>query len=83
MFKHATQASTSVDRPSLGTRRVNSPRRSALAAEKDIINKWMTTDLETAMEYSIRVVESVWSTKDMEEGVSAFVQKRKPKFEGR
>jgi len=54
-----------------------------LAAEKDIINKWMTTDLETAMDYSIRVVESVWGTKDMEEGVSAFVQKRKPKFEGR
>jgi enoyl-CoA hydratase len=54
-----------------------------LAAEKDIINKWMTTDLETSMEYSLRVVEAVWSTKDMEEGVSAFVQKRKPKFEGR
>ena len=54
-----------------------------LAAEKDIINKWMTTDLETAMDYSMRVVEAVWSTKDMEEGVSAFVQKRKPKFEGR
>ena len=54
-----------------------------LAAEKDIINKWMTTDLETSMEYSIRVVESVWSTRDMQEGVSAFVQKRKPKFEGK
>lgn len=54
-----------------------------MAAEKDIINKWMTTDLENAMEYSIRVVEGTWGTRDLQEGVSAFVQKRKPKFEGR
>jgi enoyl-CoA hydratase/carnithine racemase len=30
---------------------------SALAVQKDIINKWLATDLETAMDYSIPVMK--------------------------
>lgn len=53
-----------------------------LATQKDIINKWMITDLETAIDYSINTVTMHWSTQDQKEGMVAFLEKRKPKFEG-
>lgn len=55
----------------------------ALATQKDIINKWLSTDLETAIDFSINTVTIHWSTKDQQEGMAAFLEKRKPKFEGR
>ncbi|MBM4451851.1 MAG: enoyl-CoA hydratase/isomerase family protein [Chloroflexi bacterium] len=55
----------------------------ALATQKDIINKWMTTDLETAIDFSINTVSLHWSTKDQREGMSAFLEKRKPEFKGK
>jgi len=54
----------------------------ALATQKDIINKWMTTDLETAIDFSINTVTMHWSTRDQKEGMSAFLEKRKAKFMG-
>jgi enoyl-CoA hydratase len=57
-----------------------SPR--GLATQKDIINKWMTTDLETAIDYSIQTVTLNFVTKDQKEGMEAFLEKRKAKFTG-
>jgi len=53
-----------------------------MATQKDIINKWMTTDLETAIDYSIQTVILNFLTKDQKEGMDAFLEKRKAKFTG-
>ena len=53
-----------------------------LATQKDIINKWMTTDLETAIDYSIQTVILNFLTKDQKEGMGAFLEKREAKFTG-
>lgn len=57
-----------------------SPR--GMATQKDIINKWMTTDLETAIDYSINTVILNFMSQDQKEGMSAFLEKRKAKFTG-
>jgi len=57
-----------------------SPR--GMATQKDIINKWMTTDLETAIDYSINTVPLNFMSQDQKEGMSAFLEKRKAKFTG-
>ncbi|GMR02154.1 MAG: hypothetical protein BMS9Abin20_0482 [Acidimicrobiia bacterium] len=54
----------------------------ALATQKEIIHKWMTTDLETAIDFSINTVVLNWLTKDQEEGMASFIEKRDPAFEG-
>lgn len=54
----------------------------ALETQKDIINKWMTTDLETAIDFSINTVGLNWVTQDQKEGMSAFIEKRKARFTG-
>ncbi len=54
----------------------------ALATQKDIINKWMTTDLETAIDYSINTVVLNMLSKDQKEGMTAFLEKRKAEFKG-
>ena len=58
-----------------------SPR--ALAAQKDSIHKWMTTDLETAIDFSINTVGLNWTTRDQKEGMDSFLQKRKARFTGK
>lgn len=55
-----------------------SPR--ALAAQKDILHKWMTTDLEAAIDFSINTVGLNWTTRDQREGMAAFLEKRKARF---
>lgn len=54
----------------------------ALATQKDIINKWMLTDLETAIDYSIQTVLLTFSTRDQKEGMKAFLEKREARFTG-
>jgi enoyl-CoA hydratase len=54
----------------------------ALAMQKDIINKWMLTDLETAIDYSIQTVLLTYSTRDQKEGMQSFMDKREAKFTG-
>lgn len=55
----------------------------AMAIQKDIINKWMTTDLETAIDFSINSVAINFASEDQKEGMAAFLEKRKPVFKGR
>ena len=54
----------------------------ALAAQKEIIHKWMTTDLETAIDFSINTVVLSWLTKDQKEGMGSFLEKRQARFTG-
>jgi len=55
----------------------------AMAIQKDIVNKWMTADLETAIDFSINSVAINFESEDQKEGMAAFLEKRKPKFKGR
>jgi enoyl-CoA hydratase len=64
-------------------RRIATKSPRALEAQKDIINKWMTTDLETAIDFSINTVGLNWATRDQKEGMGAFVEKRDPRFTGK
>ena len=57
-----------------------SPR--GMATQKDIINKWMTADLETAIDYSIQTVTLNFATEDQKEGMEAFLEKREAEFTG-
>lgn len=54
----------------------------ALAAQKDIIHKWMTTDLEAAIDFSINTVGLNWATRDQKEGMESFLEKRGADFRG-
>lgn len=54
----------------------------ALESQKEIIHKWLTTDLESAIDFSINTVGYSWLTKDQQEGMDAFVEKRPANFKG-
>jgi enoyl-CoA hydratase len=55
----------------------------ALATQKDIIHKWMTTDLEAAIDFSINTVGLNWATRDQKEGMASFLEKREAEFSGK
>ena len=55
----------------------------ALATQKEIIHKWMTTDLESAIDFSVNTVVINFSSRDQKEAMSAFLEKRAPRVEGR
>lgn len=57
-----------------------SPR--ALELQKEIIHHWMTSDIESAIDFSINTVVLSWFTKDQKEGMGAFLEKRKARFRG-
>ncbi|MCZ7533561.1 MAG: enoyl-CoA hydratase/isomerase family protein [Acidimicrobiia bacterium] len=52
----------------------------ALATQKEIIHKWMTTDLESAIDFSINTVVLNWLTRDQQEGMASFLEKRDAQF---
>jgi enoyl-CoA hydratase len=54
----------------------------ALGTQKEIIHKWMTTDLESAIDFSINTVVLNWLTEDQKEGMGAFLEKRDASFKG-
>lgn len=55
----------------------------AMAIQKNIINQWMDTDLQSAIDYSINSIAIVFNSEDQKEGMAAFLEKRKPRFKGR
>lgn len=55
----------------------------ALAVAKALIEKGMETDLDTALELEREGFGVVGSTEDLREGVSAFIDKRKPTWKGK
>lgn len=54
----------------------------ALRLLKTLINKGVETDLGTALELEREMIGLVMGTKDAHEGLSAFLEKRKPDFKG-
>jgi enoyl-CoA hydratase len=55
----------------------------AMAIQKNIINQWMDTDLQSAIDFSINSISIVFNSEDQKEGMAAFLEKRKPVFKGR
>ena len=55
----------------------------AYGAVKGLINQSHNTSLETQMEEEARNIGIMGTTDDFREGVTAFVEKRKPEFKGR
>ena len=43
----------------------------------------MQTDLDTGLAYEIEAVSLTFGTEDKEEGMSAFIEERKPEFKGK
>ncbi|MDO8490665.1 MAG: enoyl-CoA hydratase-related protein [Dehalococcoidia bacterium] len=54
----------------------------AVRMQKDILNKWMETDLAAAMEHSINCFALCFTTDEPRESMTAFKEKRKPRFKG-
>lgn len=54
----------------------------AMTTQKEIIHLWMTTDLESAIDFSINTVALNWMTQDQKEGMGAFLGKRAAQFQG-
>ena len=49
---------------------------------KEAINRGMYTDLATGLNYEKAYFSLCFATKDYEEGITAFLEKRKPEFKG-
>ncbi|MEO7019473.1 MAG: enoyl-CoA hydratase-related protein [Ktedonobacteraceae bacterium] len=60
--------------------RINRHSPTALALQKDLVNRWMTTDLDTAIEYGINALGIAFTTGDSQEAMQAFQEKRSPHF---
>ncbi|MFQ6000089.1 MAG: enoyl-CoA hydratase-related protein [Anaerolineae bacterium] len=55
----------------------------AVGRAKAAINKAMQTDLDTGLAYEIEAVSLTFGTEDKEEGMTAFIEGRKPEFKGK
>lgn len=55
----------------------------AVQYAKEAMNRGLEADLETALAYEAQVFALAFDTADQKEGMSAFLERRKPTFEGR
>ncbi len=55
----------------------------AVRSSKMAINEGMQTDIDRAMTIEANIFAICFSTGDQEEGMNAFIQKRKPQFKER
>jgi len=47
------------------------------------VNKGIEIELERALQYEAECFESVLKTEDAQEGLKAFLERRKPEFKGK
>lgn len=64
-------------------KRIASKSQAALRLAKQAINKGMQTSLEAGLDYEREMYSLALTLEDKEEGVAAFIEKRKPRFKGR
>jgi enoyl-CoA hydratase len=64
-------------------RRIASKSPIALAMGKEAINRGMQADLRTALSIEARCFCLCFGSEDRQEGMNAFLEKRKPDFKGR
>lgn len=55
----------------------------ALQLAKSCINEGLQVDLETGLQYEHKCFSLLFATADQKEGMQAFLEKRKPNFQGR
>ncbi len=54
----------------------------ALRLQKRIINRWLSPDFEDAVAYSIEAFSQCFATAEPHEAMTAFLEKRAPRFDG-
>ncbi|MBI4638355.1 MAG: enoyl-CoA hydratase/isomerase family protein [Candidatus Rokubacteria bacterium] len=54
----------------------------AIRLQKALMIRWRETDLETAVAYGVRAFAAAYATDEPREGMTAFLEKRAPKFRG-
>lgn len=64
-------------------RRIGQHSPTTVALQKDLVNRWMTTDLDTAIEYGVNALGIAFTTGDPQEAMQAFLEKRTPRFSWR
>jgi enoyl-CoA hydratase len=55
----------------------------AVRLTKEAVNEGLEMDLEKALAHEADLFGLVFATADREEGIAAFLNKRKPQFQGR
>ena len=65
------------------TKKLLSKSPATLSILKDTMNKGIEMDLVHALQYEAECFGSAHATEDAQEGLHAFLEKRKPKFKGR
>lgn len=55
----------------------------ALVRLRELVDASTTQDLSTHLDHEQRLVSELWETRDFREGVSAFLERRTPDFNGR
>ena len=53
----------------------------AIRLQKELIVRWRQTDLPTAVRYGINAFAAAYATAEPREGMTAYLDKRSPRFE--
>ncbi len=75
---HAVVASGELEAELAGwCERLAAKSATGLATQKEIVHKWMTTDLESAIDFSINTVVLSFGSRDQREGMGSFLAGRR------
>lgn len=80
MVNHVVPAGALLDRARAIGNRIAEHSPTAVALQKDLVSRWMTTDLDTAIEYGVNALGIAFTTGDPQEAMAAFQEKRPPRF---
>ena len=64
-------------------RRLATGPTKAIGLAKKVINKSLSTDLDTSLDYALHALAICYNTEDHAEAAKAFSEKREPQFKGR